>query len=100
MSFKSKRIFNHVEVTFSIHKELPNLQTRSPIYTVEKFTQSKNFNFKFTLLFQAWILMNLSWTTPSYHVIVQVLVLMIKTTDMPTRGVRISDNSWRMDQNI
>ena len=68
------------------------------MYTLEKLSQSKNFNLKFRNMFQAWILMNLSWTTPSYHVIIQIFILLIKTTDMLTEDLRIIDNSSQKDK--
>lgn len=83
---------------FLFLKKLPNLQTPSLMYTLEKLNQSKNLNLKFRNMFQAWILMNLSWTTPSYHVIIQIFILLIKTTDMLIEDLRIIDNSSQKDK--
>ena len=80
MSFKTKwggllnlpRIFNQ-----TIPKETLNFKTPSEIYTLEKFIQSKMFNFN--KFFKVWIYTHLSGTILYYHVILNDLILKNKS---------------------
>ena len=87
MSFKTKwggllnlpRIFNQTLFTSFIPKETLNFKTPSEIYTLEKFIQSKIFDFN--KFFQVWIYTHLSGTILYYHVILNDLILKNKSND-------------------